>query len=305
VLNDSSGAGNCSEAAKQLQGIFSQTGRETRITIARNGEELRSAMHQAVADGCNALIAGGGDGTINTAATAVLGHDIPLGVLPLGTLNHFAKDLKIPLGLEEAAQVILGGTRCRVDVGEVNGRPFLNNSSLGLYPAVVRLRDRYREGGWGKWIAALWAGLTVLRRSPFLAVRIVAEGQAVVRRTPFVFIGNNEYRMAGLHAGSRDSLSTGRLAVYLLNADRRIGLLRLAGQVLIKGVDQVKELDLLPVPEVTVETRRSHLQVALDGEVLTLESPLEYRIRPAVLSVFVPAETSACIPDGEGPSSSR
>jgi diacylglycerol kinase family enzyme len=258
-----------------------------------------------VKEGCEILVAGGGDGTVNTAAAVLVDRDIPLGVLPLGTLNHFAKDLGIPLALEDAAQVILGGVVCRVDVGEVNGRVFVNNSSLGVYPAIVRLRERYQAGGLGKWIAALWAGLTVLRRHSFMAVRIVADGQATVRRTPFVLIGNNEYRMSGLQAASRDSLVTRRLAVYVLNAGERVGLVKLAWQVLLKGVDQVRELDLLTVDSATIETRRFRIPVALDGEVLALEAPLEYRIRPAALVVHVPPGSSACHPLHPRPSSTR
>jgi diacylglycerol kinase family enzyme len=239
---------------------------------------------------------GGGDGTINTGAQAVLERGIPLGVLPLGTLNHFAKDLGIPLELEEAARVVLEGVICKVDAGEVNGRLFLNNSSLGVYPAIVRLRERYQASGRSKWIAALWAALAVLRRNPFMAVRIVADGQTTVRRTPFVFIGNNEYRMVGLNPGARESLATRRLALYVLNADRRVGVLRLAWRVVLKGAEQAQELDLITVQAATVETRRRHLQVALDGEVLSLESPLEYRIMPGALRVYVPTTASACYP---------
>jgi diacylglycerol kinase family enzyme len=296
VLNDSSGSGDGATAAKRLEEIFAAAGREARITVAQSGGALRAAVENAVRSGCDGLAAGGGDGTINMAASALVGRDTPLGVLPLGTLNHFAKDLGIPLELDEAARVVLEGVVCSVDVGEVNGRVFLNNSSLGVYPAIVRLRERYQAGGFGKWIAALWASLTVLRRNPFMGVRIIAEGEAMVRRTPFVFVGNNEYRMVGLQAGSRDSLVGGHLAVYLLNADRRTGLIRLAWQVLLKGAEQVQELDLLTVEEATIETRRRHLQVALDGEVVPLESPLEYRIRPSALRVHVPATASACNP---------
>ena len=305
VLNNTSGSGDCEPKAKQLGEFFTAAGRESRITLARGGGELRSAMERAVKDGCESLVAGGGDGTINTAASVLVGRDIPLGVLPLGTLNHFAKDLKIPLELEEAAQVVLDGTLCQVDVGQVNGRVFLNNSSLGVYPAIVRLRERYQATGLGKWVAALWASLTVLRRNPFMAVRITVDEQATVRRTPFVFVGNNEYRMAGLQAGSRESLVGRHLAVYVLNAERRIGLLRLGWQVLVKGVDDVKELDLLTVDSATIETRRPWLQVALDGEVVPLQSPLEYRIRPAAIRVHVPADTSACNPLSSAPFSSR
>jgi diacylglycerol kinase family enzyme len=125
----------------------------------------------------------------------------------------------------------------------------------------------------------------------------------MVRRTPFVLVGNNEYRMVGLQAGSRDSLVGGHLAVYVLNAERRVGLIRLAWQVLRKGAEQVKELDLLTVDQATIETRRRHLQVALDGEVVPLDSPLEYRIRPLALRVHVPAAPSACDPLTSRPSS--
>jgi diacylglycerol kinase family enzyme len=305
VLNDSSGAGDCAPKAKRLAEIFAAAGREARITVATSGAQLKSAAERAVEEGCAVLVAGGGDGTINTAAAVLVGRNIPLGVLPLGTLNHFAKDLGIPLNLDEAAQVVLDGVQCRVDVGEVNGQVFINNSSLGVYPAIVRLRERYQAGGLGKWIAALWASLTILQRSPFMVVRLIVEEQAVVRRTPFVLVGNNEYRMVGLHAGTRDSLVQQRLAVYILNAERRIGLIRLAWQVLLKGVDQVKELDLLTVAATTIETRRPRLQVALDGEVVTLTSPLEYRIRPAALRVHVPAAASACDPGSSKPSSIR
>jgi diacylglycerol kinase family enzyme len=296
ILNVSSGPGDGAAAAKRLEEIFATAGREARITVASGGDQLHAAALRAVEAGCDTLVAGGGDGTINAVASILVGGEIPLGVLPLGTLNHFAKDLGIPIELEAAAQIVLDGPVCRVDVGEVNGRVFLNNSSLGVYPTIVRLRERYQASGFGKWIAALWASLTVLRRHPFMGVRIVLEQQAMVRRTPFVLVGNNEYRMVGLEAGSRDSLVQGRLAVYLVNADRRIGLLRLALQILFKGVEQVKELDLLAVENAAIETRRRHLQVALDGEVVPLQSPLEYRIRPLALRVHVPAATSACNP---------
>ena len=297
VLNDSSGKGDCTEAAKRLSEIFAAAGREAQVVVAHGGSELSSAMKQAVEGGCEILVAGGGDGTINTAAQAVIGRDVRLGVLPMGTLNHFAKDLGIPLELEAAAQVILGGIECQVDVGEVNGRLFLNNSSLGVYPAIVRLRERYQSSGSGKWIAMLWASLAVLRRNPFLAVRIVAEGEAIVRRTPLLFVGNNEYRMTGFEAGSRDTLNSGRLALYVLNAGRRVGLLRLAVQTLLKGPEQVQELDLLTVSEATIESRRGRMQVATDGEVVMLAPPLTYRIRPAALRVYVTADTKACTPN--------
>lgn len=305
VLNASSGSGTAEKAAEQLKQIFAAAGKEARITLATGGKAIETAMRRAVEDGCETLVAGGGDGTINTGASAAVEAGIALGVLPLGTLNHFAKDLGIPLDLEEAAKVVLEGVVCKVDVGEINGRIFLNNSSLGVYPAIVRLREKYQATLRGKWLAALWAGLTVLRRSPFMAVRIVAEGETIVRRTPLVLVGNNEYKMSGIQGGTRESLARGQLALYVLNAERRPGLLRLAWEVFFKGADRVKEVDLITVEEATIETRRHRLQVAADGEVFTMESPLSYRIRPEALRVHVPSAASACYPHPPGPSSTR
>jgi Sphingosine kinase and enzymes related to eukaryotic diacylglycerol kinase len=136
-------------------------------------------------------------------------------------LNHFAKDLKLPIDLESCVQILKHGAVQSVDVAEVNGRVFLNNSGLGLYPAMVARREKRRRLGQHKWIAMLLASAATLQRFPFLDVRLTAAGQALRRRTPFVFVGNNAYRMEGINLGSRDSLSEGCLSVGI--AQYRIG----------------------------------------------------------------------------------
>ena len=288
LLNAASGTGSAADAARTIERLFGEAGREVRVELVESGDRLRVLAGEAARGRPEAVVAGGGDGTISTVAEAVAGTDVPLGVLPLGTLNHFAKDLGIPLELEQAVDVILAGRITKVDVGEVSGHIFLNNSSIGVYPRLLRLRERYRERGRSKWIAAFWAMLAVLRRHSFMAVRIVADGETIVRRTPFVFVGNNAYRMEGLSAGSRDSLTDGRLAVYVMNATGRRSLLWLAWSVLIGRARQIQELEMLSVLEAQVETRRATLQVALDGEVLEERDPLAYRVRPAALAVFTP-----------------
>jgi diacylglycerol kinase family enzyme len=288
VLNAAAGTGQATGVGQRIAELFADRGRMPRITVVSNGAAVREAAQLAVAEGCDVLVAGGGDGTVSAAAASVAGREIPLGVLPLGTLNHFAKDLGIPLELEAAAAVVLAGKVQSVDVGEVNEQIFVNNSSLGVYPSIVRLRNRFRESVRAKWLAALWATLAVLRRRPFLAVRISSPDRTLVRRTPFVLVGNNEYRMMGLLAASRDSLTRGKLAVYLMNAERRRGLLVLGWKVLLRGAGDVEELDLLRVDEATAETRRGSIPVAVDGEVVQLASPLHYRSRPGALRVFVP-----------------
>ena len=267
----------------------STIGRQHVVRIAPpDPKETRQVVRTAVEAGCQVLVAAGGDGTVNAVASAVVGRETPLGVLPGGTLNHFARDLGLPLDLPDAVRIVAQGAVRQVDVGEVNGRYFLNNSSIGVYPRIVEMRHRYESSGLSKWIAALWASLAVLRRRPFVDVRIHVGDEAVVRRTPFVFVGNNEYRMRGLGGVSRASLTGGQLAIYVMKASERLSLLRLGLEVTTRGVDQVPELDLFRVTESKVETRRRRLRVALDGEVMVLASPLEYRSRPGALRVLAP-----------------
>lgn len=289
ILNPGSGSGSDDEARRrQIVELFAAHGRVATIFAASDANPIGHQARAAVEAGCRVAVAAGGDGTVNAVASAVLERGIPLGVLPVGTLNHFAKDLGLPLDLPDAVRVAAEGTVRRVDVGEVNGRLFLNNSSIGAYPRIVELRNRYGEKGAAKWVAALWASLTVLRRRPFLGVRIRAGEETVVRSTPFVFVGNNEYRMAGLQAASRESLTGGQLVLYVMHASRRRGLLGLAWRVVWRGLEQVEELELFRVGEAVVETRRRRVQVSLDGEIVVLQTPLEYRSRPAALEVLAP-----------------
>ena len=268
------------------------------VTLARNGEELQQAIDAAIASGAAALVGGGGDGTINTVASALVGTDMPLGILPLGTLNHFAKELGIPLDLDEAAGVVLAGFTAKVDIGEVNKKFFLNNSSLGLYPRMVQLRAAHPARGWRKWIVAFWAMLKTLERTPEISVSIEVNGEKLVTRTPIVFIGNNEYEMSGLEAGTRPSLARGRLAIYVVKAGGKPRLMRLAWRMFTGRAFRSGELEVILTEAATISLRASQTSMALDGEITTLETPLEYRIRPAALGVLVPrpAPDEATVP---------
>jgi diacylglycerol kinase family enzyme len=212
-----------------------------------------------------------------------------LGVLPMGTLNHFAKDLGIPLELEAAIDVIARGRELAVDMGEVNGRLFINNSSLGLYPDIVLDRERQRQRlGRGKWAALLAASLHAARRYPVLSLHLEVDGTPLERRSAFVFIGNNEYRMEGFEIGERAALSGAALSLYVTQRTGRFGLLRLAVHALFGRLQQAKDFDMLAAKAVVVRTARRHMRVATDGEVTLMQTPLNYRIRPAVLRVIVP-----------------
>ncbi len=289
ILNVSAGADDKKAVADNLTAIFRSGGLDARVTLAPSSAEIIEAARRAAREKLRAIVAGGGDGTINTVASTLVGSEIALGVLPLGTLNHFAKDLNIPLELEAAARNIVAGRTVQVDVGEVNGRIFLNNSSLGLYPSIVIQRNKQQQQlGRGKWPAFAWATLTMLRRYPFLGVRLSTNGRELVRRTPFVFIGNNEYEMGNFNIGARGCLNAGQLSLYMPHRTGRLGLLRLALRALFGRLREAKDFDALCTEEIWIETHRKRLPVATDGEVAIMDTPLHYRVRPGALRVIVP-----------------
>jgi diacylglycerol kinase family enzyme len=295
ILNASAGSGDQAAARATLAEIFTTEGHlDAHVSLAESGAEIVELARRAAADkDVRIIVAGGGDGTVNAVASELVGTDKMLGVLPLGTLNHFAKDLNIPLDLEGAARNIVEGEAVRVDVGEVNGRVFINNSSLGLYPSIVRHREKQQERlGRGKWFAALWATLEVFRRYPLFGVRLSVDGQEFRRRTPFVFIGNNEYQMDAFNLGARSCLDAGHLSLHLTRDIGRWGLVRLAISAIFGRLRESKDFDALCAKEVWIETRRTRLRVATDGEVNIMRSPLHYSVRPGALRVIAPKKVT-------------
>jgi diacylglycerol kinase family enzyme len=288
IINAHSGFGEKKEICRRLTEIFAASGVDSEVLLAGSGAEVAVMAKKSAHENWGIVMAGGGDGTINTVASQLLGTDKILGVLPLGTLNHFAKDLRIPLDLEGAAQTVLSGYAASVDVAEVNGRIFLNNSSLGLYPTIVREREKHQHLGSGKWPAFLWAAVSAFRRYPFLHVQLVAGGKKFDLRTPFVFVGNNEYIMERLDIGGRAHLDQGLLSLYVTNRTGRWGLVRLALRALLGRLREEKDFLALLTDEVKIKTKHKHLRVAFDGEVELIPTPLHYLSRPGALRVMVP-----------------
>jgi len=239
------------------------------------------------------IVAAGGDGTVSAVAEAIIGTDTVMGVLPLGTLNHFARDLGIPTGLDDAMQVLSHHTVTAVDAAEVNGRIFINNSGLGLYPATLALREqKQQDSGWRKWPAHVWAALKALARYRMLTILVEAGGRALVRTTPMVFIGNNDYRMQGLALGSRPRIDGGRLCLVIPHRTGRLRLLWFSLRALFGTRYPERELDHIHTDTVRIESGHERLRVALDGEVARIPTPLTFRILPRSLHVAVPLAVS-------------
>jgi diacylglycerol kinase family enzyme len=289
ILNPAAGAKHGDNNPPQLAELFGASGLPVRIVSLGPGADVGDVVRCAVTAGEDAVVAAGGDGTVSTVAAALAGLEIPLGVLSLGTLNHFAKDLGIPLDLEEAVKTIAVRRTIKVDVGEVNGRIFVNNSSIGIYPDIVLEREALRRQGYRKWTALAVASATILRNYRGLVVKITADNSAEVARTPFLLVGNNEYQTDGIHLGARSRLNAGRLSAYLAPRVHARDLPRLLALAVAGRARKNHVFESFVARELRVETPESRsLRVALDGEVVLMPAPLHYRVRPLALRVIVP-----------------
>lgn len=286
LVNATAGSAQGMETCGRLAASFRAHGAEA-LVVTATGADLTLHARLAVAQGADIVVAAGGDGTINAVAQALVGTNVALGVVPVGTLNHFAKDLKIPLDLDAAVATIARGATSRVDVGEVNGAIFLNNSSVGLYPWLVRQRQKLQRRGVGKWVALVRAVAAGAMRYSRLLVRLrireLLEGE---RETPIVFVGNNKYEIAGARLGGRAKLDRGRLWVARAPRAGHLGLMIVALRAML-GL-KPRELRTLEAKEIRIETASSRVGVATDGEVKILNSPLRYLSRPRALKVIVP-----------------
>jgi diacylglycerol kinase family enzyme len=291
-LNIHSGFDDGTVCADQLTRQMESLGVPIEIHQVGKGMDIQAAVRRAVEEGAGAVIAGGGDGTLNAVASALRDTSVPMALLPIGTLNHLARDLGVPLDPDAAIEALSHSRTCRIDLGEVNGHIFLNNSIIGLYPAYRTARERYQERGRSKWLAILSAVISVFRFNPSFRVRLLVNGRELVRRTPYILVANNEHRMEGYQIGTRARIDQGLLWVYVMHRLSRWGLVRLACLLLFGRFHKSDDFETFAASSVEVITRRKRLSVALDGDVAPLSTPLHYRSLPGALTVMCPLESS-------------
>ena len=277
-----------SEAREEFTHLVALELPGARVVFAELGADVQTLARSAIAEGATVVVAGGGDGTVNAIASVVVGTDIVLGVLPLGTLNHFAKNRGLPVEIDGALRALAAGKIASVDVGAVNDRIFVNNSGLGLYPDVVHSRERrHKQGAFG-WTAALAASAKALFRYRLLGIRVVVNGKQLLRRTPSVFIGNNEYTIQGFLEPARTRLDAGVLCLYIPHPRSRLKFLWFAVRALFGKSHPDSEFDMTLTDALTIESRHHQLRVSLDGEVTLMATPLQFSSRHNSLRVIVP-----------------
>jgi diacylglycerol kinase family enzyme len=275
----------------EIEAAFEEAGVVIDLHLVE-GDKLESTL-RAVADR-PLLVVGGGDGTLGRMAGLLAEKGTTLGILPLGTRNHLARELGIPLDLPGAAALIAVGTVRAIDLARINGAPFINNASIGLYPQLVREREQRSTP---KWIAAIPASLAALRRIKHhrLHLALPGDGKDSDIVTPMLFVGNNHYALEAGQIGRRDALDKGVLSIYAVASRRRLALVGFAIRTLFGRADRHDFAALGDTPEFEVRGRSDDIDIALDGEVMTLDMPLRFACEPGALNVVAPSGEAAMV----------
>ncbi|MFO7595343.1 MAG: diacylglycerol kinase family protein [Desulfocurvibacter africanus] len=292
VVNAGAGitpAGKRADIAGSLEQAFAQHGLQAEIELVQ-AEEFEAAVERAASGPWDAVAAGGGDGSISSAARILARADKPMAVLPMGTWNYFARLLNIPLDLDGAVAVMAAGRFGPVDAMEVNGRFFVSHCTLGIHPRFVRERVRLQHSrGWYKPLAIVWALVKSFVRYPVLLVEVQHEARREVLRTPFVMAGNSLSALNPLTVPTHlASLSDGLLALILGRRLGRMGLMASALHTFHGRLDPEKDFRLILVPECAVRVNRRRVRATLDGELTWLTPPLRFRILPHALTLLLP-----------------
>lgn len=250
--------------------------------------DVGATIRRQLAEGRRLFLAAGGDGTIHHVLQPLVNSEAALAVIPVGTYNHFAKDIGIPLPWREALETALSGETRQIDVARANDRFFVNNLSIGLYPELVRKREE-RGRDYPRWKARMYAAYSTLRRYPHVTLNIETEHHHEVVRTHVFIVSNNTYDLSRIGIDApRSTLSEGRLSVYWLPHMPRIALMKFAAHYLAGRVRTAPGFRSFRTQRMKVQSSRLHLHAGIDGEVFTLSSPLVITSVPQSLLVKVP-----------------
>ncbi|UIJ72913.1 diacylglycerol kinase family protein [Aurantimonas sp. HBX-1] len=279
--------------AALIRDEFQVHGHEITVERCKGSAIVESIRRASERPDIDVLMVGGGDGTVSAAAVALTGKPIALAILPAGTMNLFARTLQIPLDLTEAIAALASGQVLAVDVGTVNGEPFVHQFAVGLHARMVRMRESLTYGSRiGKIIASTRAVFLAFRR--FSSVDLVIEIDGVQQRisSPAVAISNNLYGEG--HVPYADDPRGGVLGVYICRVKAPSAVMKLTFDILRGSWRQNPYLEVHAAHRVAFEYRgRHHTKRAIrDGELTRLEPSTIVEIKPLALNVLVPAEAS-------------
>lgn len=279
LINSASGR---NDSRGQIEAAFKKAGLEA--DFIEIGSGFQKKLAEAFDSGLKTFVAAGGDGTVNALVSEVYNQKVTIGIIPTGTLNHFAKDLGLPQDIEQAVSVIAGGKARLQDIGIVNGQIFINNSSIGIYARVARTKKRTKM-----WLLRFAIGIAsafwFIFRPPSYNVNLDIDGKRVSRRTPIVFVGNNKYDLSNLGLSNRHSINKGTLCVYIIKTHNPLLLILVSLGILLGRVNSAY-FEQHDATELVITTSRRRLLVSYDGEVKKTITPLNYSILPSTIKII-------------------
>ena len=296
VLNSASGHKDSDEERQVLADVFNSAGRPFEFLQFDNPADIASVSARAVKMAQKTggiVVAAGGDGTINAVAGAVLRSSCPFGVLPQGTFNYFGRTHAIPQDARAAATALLGASISPVTVGEVNGRVFLVNASLGLYPQLLEDREAWKQQFGRSRLVAFASGLaTIFQARGQLKLEIEIAGKTTLLRTPTLFIGNNHLQLAqvGIDAAHADAVNRGELAGIAVRPIGTLALFGLLARGMVGRLGDADHIDSFSFRKLKVAMRgKRRVKVATDGEITWMTPPLVFQVADTPLLLMVPA----------------
>lgn len=271
-----------------LRRMFAEYGLE--VTIDADPDlELADRIRAALQSDADTIVAAGGDGTVTALATAIIDTDKSLAILPLGTANLLARDLGLPLDLEECVEELAHMRPLAIDVSEVNGTIFLHKAVIGMIPELAAGREHIRGQGIGAWIGYARYFVRRIARARRFALEIATgDGQTRIERVQAIAVASNAYDEGLGRFFHRDKLDTGLLTIYVLRHLNIGDVFKLAMGMLAGRWRDYAGLDISTAKSVTIRSRKRRLQVMIDGEVSSMEVPLQFKIYPRALTVLAP-----------------
>lgn len=261
--------------------------------LLKKGEDPTPIAARIAKSGAEVVGAAGGDGTISAVANAIAGTSTALAAFSFGTYNHFAADMHIPNDPARASRLLLReeSDEVLIDLGRVNGRHFINNSSVGLYPHLVRIRER-RQQRIGKFLSLVLAAIQTLRHPNPLHLRIPGIDHDSTQQVGLLFVSNNRLAIQLMDASMRPTLEAGLLDVYVVKAAGLVQLIQTAVAFVAGKLEDSPLAEHLHPKNLTVHIggHRKHHHVACDGEVYKMKEPLIYESVPSILKVRVPKQ---------------
>ena len=261
----------------------------TRLYTWSPDTDIAGLVDRALDEGADTIIAAGGDGTAMAVAGAMVGRDAAFGVLPLGTFNFFARGLGLPEDPAEAARVLASARAHPIHVGTVNGRVFLNNASLGIYPAVLKMRESVYARYGRRRIMAHWSVVkSFLRFQRPMHLTIETEDETRLARTPLLFVSRSAYQLDAFGLKGAGAIADDAFAVLIARGETRADLFRSAARLVTRTAVEGRDYDLIHARQLTVHTRRSRALLAYDGEKARAPSPFAFRMSDQPLTILLP-----------------